>query len=290
MARLRLLLQVCRKWCQHQPLGPLPAHQALLTLLRGLRCRLEDWHFSWTSRSCWALWRQSCHILGERRKPSLFSSNPHPAPEDSGGLQEEKSTPTPTQLPIGPHPQAPSSPSPLIIGHCAPVQVPQREGVDPGAEPFLPPLVGRVHQPQDLLSFHREGMGIRPLSQGEVGSNVKGLRSRSLRPGIEGLVEGLAGWACTGQGASGDKRGGMRLGECLRGHSDCPLEAQPPGPLLPSFRDLGSQGWGFPKTSEPTSDRASTRAQICGLLTQCSCHGKLKEKGHEKRDLQSWEA
>lgn len=79
---------------------------------------------------------------------------------------------------------APGSASPLIIGYGAPVQVPQSEGVNPGAEPFLPPLVSRVHQPKDLLGFHTKGMGICPLRQGEVGTNVEGLGTWPLCPGF----------------------------------------------------------------------------------------------------------
>lgn len=81
-------------------------------------------------------------------------------------------------------PQTPGSVSPLIIGHSAPVQVSQCEGVNPRAQPLLPPLVRRVHQTQDLLGFHTQGMRVCALGQGEVGSNIEGLSAQPLCPGI----------------------------------------------------------------------------------------------------------
>lgn len=114
--------------------------------------------------------------------------SPNPVPEDSEGLWEgAESPPSQSRLP------GPRAVSPLIVGHGAPVQVSQGEGVNPHAEPLLPSLICRVHQAQYLLSSHTQGMGVSPLRQAEVGSNVEGLSSWLLHPGIQGLVEGLAG-------------------------------------------------------------------------------------------------
>lgn len=137
----------------------------------------------------------SCHMLvGRWGAPRFLSSSPPSCPEGGDRLQREEQAPNPSHSPVGPRRQAPGSASPLIIGHRAPVQVPQREGVDPCAEPLLPPLVRWVHQPQDLLGFHTQGVGVCPFRQSEVGSNVEGLGTKPLRPGIQGLMEGLTSW------------------------------------------------------------------------------------------------
>lgn len=137
----------------------------------------------------------SRHVFVKRwGAPHFHSSSPASCPEGGDRLQREEQAPTLSRFPVGLCHQAPGSASPLIIGHRAPVQVPQREGVDPCAEPLLPPLVCRVHQPQDLLGFHTQGVGVCPFRQSEVGSNVEGLGTKPLRPGIQGLVEGLTSW------------------------------------------------------------------------------------------------
>lgn len=184
-------------WTPPTPIGPspmpLPAHHLCLHCFEDFGACWRAGIFPGLPEAVVLCRGKLSHTLWKKRKPQLLLLQLIP-PQGKEGY-------VPVPDPMGCHPRPPGSP--LIIGHSALVQVPQGEGVDPSAEPFLPPLVCRVHQPQDLLGFDAKGVGICPLRQGEVGSNVEGLCTRSLCPGIQGLVEGLAGWVWAGQGGHG---------------------------------------------------------------------------------------
>lgn len=76
----------------------------------------------------------------------------------------------------------------LIVGHV-PVQVSQGEGLQPHAEPLLPSLYAGPPGAVSPGSSRHTGHGVSPPRQAEAGSNVEGLSSWLLHPGIQGLVE-----------------------------------------------------------------------------------------------------